>query len=277
MAPKMGILERSAITEKCKVSTACNEVLRRLKNRTQLLSKEIIELIMVDYANELISAGYSTPWIEKKFFSTLTGYERILLKEKQGLTERNRSGVGTFLHRRAKKLAGKYSWYEDKKKDRNPTMQTPVHKNGGRNKISQEKKIYETVIFVPLTRNASLKRRPTAMEENLGQPTKLRYVEDMGQTVAERIVCKDPWSGQGCGRNNCLPYKSTKGKCMRQGIVYTLDCLECKDSNVKSQYIGESARTGWDRGSNHVDSVDRRQEGHPIVDHYRQAIPNQKR
>ena len=42
------------------------------------------------------------------------------------------------------------------------------------------------------------------------------------------------------------------------------------------QYIGESARTGWDRGRNHADSVSRGQIGDPIVDHYAQNHPGQE-
>ena len=40
------------------------------------------------------------------------------------------------------------------------------------------------------------------------------------------------------------------------------------------QYIGESARTGFDRGLEHQASVRRKEEGHPIVEHYGKEHPN---
>ena len=70
------------------------------------MSKEVIELIIVDYCNELIAAGYLTTRIENVVFSSLTGYERILESERIGKTDRNRSGVSTMMDRRAKKLSG---------------------------------------------------------------------------------------------------------------------------------------------------------------------------
>ena len=181
------------------------------------------------------------------------------LKKSLWLTDRNRSGVSTLLHRRAKKLSGKYSWFADKSRDEDKktsleSQEKPrVHKRTS--SPPGEKRIYETVMFIPLTRNASLKKRLTAMEEGLNQPTKVRYVEDMGTTVGDTIVCKNPWSSQGCGRPNCLPCGTKKGRCMRQGIICTLECLECKEGGQKVQYIGESARTGWDRGRIHADFV----------------------
>ena len=60
---------------------------------------------------------------------------------------------------------------------------------------------------------------------------------------------------------------------MRQGLLYSLECTKCKETGDKAIYYGESARTLFDRGLNHLDSVRRQDPEHPIVAHYREDHP----
>ena len=57
------------------------------------------------------------------------------------------------------------------------------------------------------------------MEERLNQNTRLKYVEKMGNSLADILVCKDPWASMGCGRVKCLPCQTSPGKCMKQGVL----------------------------------------------------------
>ena len=50
---------------------------------------------------------------------------------------------------------------------------------------------------------------------------------------------------------------------------YTL----CKEEGKRAIYIGESARTSYDRGVDHLRSVERRDQDHPMVSHYREVHP----
>ena len=63
---------------------------------------------------------------------------------------------------------------------------------------------------------------------------------------------------------------------MRQGCVYSLNCLDCKIEGKKTLYYGESACTPFDRGLNHADMIRRGDESHPMVNHYLEAHPNQE-
>ena len=114
------------------------------------------------------------------------------------------------------------------------------------------------------------------MEEGLNQPTKVRYVEEVGKSLGEMIVSNDPWANEGCKREECLPCETEKGKCMRQGALYTLECKECKLESKSTLYLGETARTPWDRGQNHSDQIRRGDKNHPIVEHYEMDHPAKK-
>ena len=96
-------------------------------------------------------------------------------------------------------------------------------------------------MFVPLTPGGSLRKRLTEIEDSLRQPTKMKYVEQMGSTLSALYVTKDPWATMGCGRPKCLPCVTQPGKCLKQGALYTLTCGKWKEKGVKALYYGESA------------------------------------
>ena len=100
-------------------------------------------------------------------------------------SKRNRSGVATHLARRAKRLTGKHSWFQDKTKEKEETP-TFRRKNTQRQPPPQEdRKVYEAVIFVPITPGGDLRRRLTKLEDSLNQPTRVKFVEDMGISASE--------------------------------------------------------------------------------------------
>ena len=66
---------------------------------------------------------------------------------------------------------------------------------------------------------------------------------------------------------------------MRQGALYTLKCLACKERGEESLYIGETARTPYDRGLEHGGALRRLKEDSPLVEHWvdhhkREGAPN---
>ena len=59
MASPLGILERSAMGENCKVSTASAELRRRWKNTSRFCTREEFERVTRDYVDTLTASGYS--------------------------------------------------------------------------------------------------------------------------------------------------------------------------------------------------------------------------
>ena len=84
----------------------------------------------------------------------------------------------------------------------------------------------------------------------------------------------DPWALD-CGRTNCFPCKSEPGKCSIQGVVYQITCVICKEKGVETQYYGESARTCFDRGVEHLTALEKMNLESPLVEHHFQDHPQE--
>ena len=112
MTNPLGILRRSALSEGTKVSTACAEILRRLKNFSVHADKDKVEDALITYMDNLIGMGYREEWRMKVIKSTLLGYERILTKVDRRESVRNREGSSTRTTRSWKRLMGPNTWFK---------------------------------------------------------------------------------------------------------------------------------------------------------------------
>ena len=110
--------------------------------------------------------------------------------------------------------------------------------------------------------------RLSKMEQGLGFSGRVKYVEEIGSTLEDIITTKDPWGKDPCGRKWCFSCQTDPGKCTRQGIVYHIDCLICSQEGLRTQYVGESARTAFDRGAEHLGALKRMDQKHPMVEHH---------
>ena len=94
----------------------------------------------------------------------------------------------------------------------------------------------------------------------------MRYTEELGQTVANKLVRRDP-DPLHCGREKCFPCQNKAGKCQKPGIIYHMECQECLEGGKKSIYIGESAHCGFDRGQEHIKAMESEDQESPLVEH----------
>ena len=99
---------------------------------------------------------------------------------------------------------------------------------------------------------------------------RIRVVETLGPTL-ENLLCKaSPWKARGCSREDCFPCQhggGTGGDCQSEGVTYAISCLECKKNNVEVEYIGETARTIYDRGEEHLSDLINEVKGKPLWEH----------
>ena len=70
-------------------------------------------------------------------------------------------------------------------------------------------------------------------------------------------MCRNnPWGKVKCERELCLSCPDSKegggGKCREEGVVYTISCKKCRTEGVLAQYWGETARTAYERGEEHI-------------------------
>ena len=112
MANRLTLLQRSAMQENLKVSTAASEILRRWKSTSEFLPRQEFERITSEYMDDLAAMGYTKMWREKVLGSTAKVYSRILGKCKNSDNNSNRMGVETFVTRRFNHLCGNQEWFK---------------------------------------------------------------------------------------------------------------------------------------------------------------------
>ena len=76
-----------------------------------------------------------------------------------------------------------------------------------------------------------------------------------------RIEGKKPEYTPPRGRTRALPL------CTREEINYELECITCRKAGVKRRYFGESGRSGFQRGCEHVRHITAGAIEHPLVQH----------
>ena len=127
-----------------------------------------------------------------------------------------------------------------------------------------------SVIFVDGSPKGSLGRNIREVQKRLntilGYNTKV--VECVGKKLKDLLPNTDPWSGQPCGRQSCIPCGQNgdvKQNCRKRNVIYESKCEICnpneedkkKSSSLKdgrenpSIYVGETARSISERASEH--------------------------
>ena len=91
MAKKTLIQRRSALGENVKVASLTQNIIRRMKNTSEDVPDEERRKIVDDYYWQLKLSGYSDEQSKKVIKAGLIGYEKLLLKCKQGKAKMHRS------------------------------------------------------------------------------------------------------------------------------------------------------------------------------------------
>ena len=84
-----------------------------------------------------------------------------------------------------------------------------------------------------------------------------------GQTLKEQICKSNPWSGKSCGHIQCFACKEEKGgECRRKNVGYKITCSECA-----CEYHGETSRTMFCRGKEHLRGLTQRKKESVLWEH----------
>ena len=199
--------------------------------------------------------------------SGLKGYENRRRREKEGGTPIHRPKHSTQRGRDIRKMMEKNNWYkktpdtnvEDQHRTQSPSGQGSG-RPGLRHKQQLQAKIAPTaVMFIPRTPEGKLLTRLREIEHKLsGISRPVRLVEEAGTKLLESLCRGDPWEKTHCQRDQCTTCAPSWGKvgdCRKKNVVYEDVCLTCKDADKSSRYIGESSRTMYERGLEHVSDV----------------------
>ena len=232
------------------------------------------------------NSGYSRKQAREAIVCGLLGTERKIKRRARQGQKFHRKGSTTLLARTRKKLTGKTNWFKNKKKDeaedmerRKETMERrrcmqPGEKKPIMYKNGEEHMEPMAVIHVPCTPNSGLIDELREGEAQMTRITGVRFkFEEKAGMQLSRVICKtDPWAGQDCERVDCpmcettMQVEGAKGQdCSKRNVLYLTWCQDCKDRDEKKaidegrdpgnvplyKYLGESARSSYERGIEH--------------------------
>ena len=131
-----------------------------------------------------------------------------------------------------------------------------------------------TVLFVPQTPKGELARRLQVVESRISKLSgeKVKIVERGGTQVKQILHKSNPWSKGYCHRVNCLTCLHGDGtqSCFEKNIVYKISCKECEEK-VKDKkiavYVGQTSRSMYERGQEHLMGLRKMQETSPLFKH----------
>ena len=279
------------------MKTLSNELTRRLLNTSELLGDVERVVILDNYSQKLRNSGYGLDQIRKIILNGIKCYEKKLWESRTILGRKlHRTSAQSHGLRQRKKILGKTEWFGKKKKDvglipEKAQTQPRARKKqktlkSKSNPPQQKAKVKtRTVIFVEQTRNGQLakdiRQVLTGMENILGFRTKV--VERTGTSMKQAFSNTNPWSGEACGRVDCVTYMQggeEKPSCTTRNLVYENICLKCNpeaskkgelvqhNTEVPSIYVGETSRSIKERAKEHWDSYRSKNQDSHILKHH---------
>ena len=278
------ILEKSALPDNTKISSLSQEVVRRMLHTSELVPQEERNQILEIFTSKLKLSGYRMDQVREIVKAGLKGYERKLQKAKNNGNSVHRDAKSTVGLRFKKKISAKMNWFKNKNKKEEPTR---TGKDKGNNKkflgkkgddrnenCKKQDKSPIGVLFVPKTPGAELAKRLRAAENELEKLTgeRIKIVERAGMMVKRILHKSNPWAGGNCGRDACLVcrYEKGGGDCKKRNVTYRTECLKCHESGKMRQYLGESARTGFERGLEHERDYHKMKEDSHMAKHWQE-------
>ena len=238
MANRLLMLHQSALPDKMKRTTLTQEVIRIMRNCHPDLPWEEKVSHLNTFTERMRDSGYPERYRAEVIQSGLKGYEKMLEVEKTGGRPVNRLKKTNQEERRRQKLQKKDTWY----------------KEGG----------FSTVLFVPCTPGGILCKKLKEIETRGREDRQwsVKIIEMGGQTLRSQLSKSNPWQGK-CFRETCFPCKGDKGgQCQRRNVGYVIECDSCK-----AEYHGETSRTMYSRGEEHLKSLNRKDQDSVLWEH----------
>ena len=269
MARKSVIHKSSALSEKTKVSSLSQDLIRRMKNTSESIPDKVRIDIVNEYSDQLLSSGYSPTQTQDIIEAGLKGYENLLKKCVRGEAKLHKSAAEGAGMRMRKKLLGKSTWFQKKKKEKRKGKE----RRGSNEPLSD----FTTVMFVSQTHNGILAKRLQKVENNISRLTgeRIKIVERSGRTIKQLMIKSNPWAGGPCGREKCLPclFSDEPINCFAKGVVYDITCKKCKEEaddgkNVPVyRYTGTTSRSLHERGKEHLKGFLNKDENNALNKH----------
>ena len=228
MANPLTMLAMSAMPAKMKRTVLTQEVVRIRRNISLELPWETTVKHLNDFSQRMRASGYGERYRFEIIKSGVEGFDKMVKEENRG----------------GRPINPRRTWNEDQRQQKKELQGKNWFRSGG----------FDVPLFVPHTPNGELAKRMREAEAKNHQGRKIRFkiVEKGGVTLENLLRRSNPWSDESCGRPDCFPCQGERGgMCWREGVTYTLYCLECGEE--VAAYFGESGRNGYSRGKEHFE------------------------
>ena len=282
------ILEKSALPENTKFSSLSQDLVRRMLNTSERISQQERNNVIENFVKKLTISGYRKDQVKNIVEAGLRGYQNKLERARKNGEMLHRSGKSTENLRYKKKLLEKNSWFKKQKEgNENDASKQPGPKTGRNGKKKECGKngrntIPVTVLFIPKTPGGDLARKLRLAEEEIEKITgdKIKIVERAGIMLKRVLFKSNPWAGGHCGRSECLVCSHEKGggDCRKRNVTYKTECQTCQEKSGKERvYVGESARTAYERGLEHAQDFLNEKEDSHMQKHWTEEHQGEKR
>ena len=245
-----------------------------MRNTSSSVGKSRRAEILSNFMKKMKRSGYCRKTRRNVLLAGLKGYFRMVKEEEAGGRKVNRPRWEGASSRRLKKLGAKANWFKRKGKSNIKVAWKSRGKGRSGKKVAEENTEIESIMFVPHTPGGELARILQEADDKFRKGKglgKIKMVERGGTTLKQILCRSNPWVKEGCGRgNDCFPCRGeggAGGNCQQEGIVYKISCEQCKVRGVTSEYVGESSRTAFLRGAEHLADLASRSEKSPLWKH----------
>ena len=278
MASKLVMMEKSALPQRMKITTLTAEIIRREKNTSRSVGEARRRQILSKMMVKMKRSGYDERMRRRVLVAGRVGYKRMVQNEEGGGRKVNRPRWDGEKERRLRKIGAKSNWYKKKKRACDKGGRGKSGKGRGKEEISD----IEAVLFVPYTPRGELAKLLQEEDDKFRRGTcmkKIKVVERGGITIKDILCRTNPWASEGCDRRDCLPCKWERGRggnCQQESVVYVITCMECEKNNVRAEYTGETSRTAFLRGREHIDGLEKENEDNALWKHCHQKHDKNK-
>ena len=219
------IMAKSAMPYKMKKTCLIQEVVRILRNTSRRLDDSIKTHFLSEFSLRLKESGYTDKVRLEIIQKGVTAYEKQVERDEAGICPLYRPKGYERELREKKKRRSKASWY----------------------------KPHDTVMFCPPTPKSELanKFRDIVEKERKNGGISIKVVEKAGRKIRELLPGLK--GKKNCGREDCIIHTSGgNGNCNKEGVVYKAQCMSCEADGKSSIYIGESSKSVYVRGRQHL-------------------------
>ena len=289
---KVTVQQRSAMEEKVKYKILSNDLVRRMLNCMEELGDEEKRRNIDRYGQKLLNSGFNREQVVRILVAGLRCYDRKVARCKTKGFKLYRTAKDSSKPRQMKKLLGARDWYRRKRSREDDEPLPESNKRGrwegeGAHQPREEGEVdMRSVIFVEYTPGGALAKR---IREVLGRLQGLlgggiKVVERTGTPLVRQFPLTRLWEGTPCPRSDCVTCTQGGGgeiyPCSRRNVVYENICLICHpeaaekegklEEGVASQavYVGESARSIYERSREHWDDYVKGETDSHILKHH---------